>query len=377
MHGRILEINQSKKYAGRTNIKWVVLEIHELENQWNKNGITWKEEYISANIDSAKGMPVAAQFLDMWDKDEPYGHGLSEVKDGEPYFEESEVVGSTERAYIDTIDINGENRRVMIAEGYLYHQRYPKFVKWLKSELYDGNNPDTSIEICAQDGNKEIIYESGWKERGRIPMRFDFSGSAILGVAPADNSAILLELNQKKGDGEVSETNKDLEKKLIEINELKDDLRDKEVELDNTSKELNAKTEEVNTLVENHKEIEAELNSFKAENEKMKEELNELRAFKKEVEGEKLKAELNSKLENYTEDETKVAESEINEFKEDPSQEKMSKIISEINSAIAQELVEKRKKNKSTEVNNDKSSDIFGDIYETNSDDLPSIDELL
>lgn len=378
MKGQILEINQSKKYAGRTNIKWVLLEIHEAYDKWNKNGITWKEQFVQNNIDSVKAMPVVAEFLDSWEKDEPFGHGLSEVKDGMPLFADSVVVGSTENGYIDTIEMNGIQKRVLVAEGYIYNQRYPKFVKWLKSEMYDDKKPDTSIEICASDRNEFIVYEDGWKEEGRVPKEFDFSGSAILGIEPADDSAVLLELNQKKGDKEMAE-NKEivelsskLETKNTEINSLKDSLKDKETELNGVQTELNSKKEEVNGLVDQHKEAEKELNQLKKEKVETEKELNTLREFKQKVENKRLETELNSKLESYTDDEKMVSETEINEFKKTPSQEKMDKIVSDINSAIAQKLVEQRK----TEVNSkkDKADDIFGDVYEANNDD--SVDDL-
>lgn len=381
MRGSVIELNQSKKYAGRTFIKWVLLEIHQSPDKWNKNGINWKESYIQSNLEGAKGMPIAAEFLDSWEKDEPYGHGLSEVKDNEPLFENSVAVGYTEKAYIDTIELNGEQKRVLIAEGYLYHQRYPKFVKWLKSEMYDNKNPDTSVEISAKEGNEYIVYEDGWKEEGRIPKEFDFSGSAILGISPADDSAILLELNQKKGEKKmkdnnevVLELNNKLETKNTEINELTNSLNTTKAELENTKTELNEKTEEVNSLVAEKKDNEKELNSLKEQVSTMESELNELREFKKDVENKELESELNSKLENYTEEEKKVVETEINEFKKAPSKEKMDAIISEINSTIAKKVVEQRRQ--SSEQNSAQAEDIFGDVYEINSEES-TIDDLL
>jgi len=373
LKGQVLEINQNKKYAGRTNIKWVLLEIHETTDKWNRNGITWKEEYIQSNIDSVKAMPIAAEFLDSWEKDEPFGHGLSEVKDGVPLFAESVVVGSTDNGYIDTIELNGTQKRVLIAEGYIYNQRYPKFVKWLKSEMYDGKKPDTSIEICAIDGNDFIVYEDGWREEGRVPKEFDFSGSAILGIEPADDSAVLLELNQKKGDKkmtenrEVVELSNKLETKNTEIDSLKDSLKNKEIEFNTVQTELSSKKEEVNGLVDEHKETEKELSQLKEEKVETEKKLNTLHEFKQKVENKRLETELNSKLENYIEDEKKISATEINKFKESPSQEKMDKIVSDINSAIAQKLVEHRK----NEVNNKNgnTNDILSDVYETNNTD--------
>lgn len=378
MHGKVLEINQNKKYAGRTNIKWILLEIHDSPNQWNKNGITWKEEYIRKNIDSVRNMPIAVEFLNELEKDEPYGHGLTNIVDGEPLFEDSVVVGVAEQGYIDVVEVNSKKIKALIAEGYIYNQRYPEFVKWLRSQMSEGNMPETSVEICASDGNKTIIYEDGYKEKGRIPMIFDFSGSAILGIPPADNNALVIELNQEKGDKkmadskEIIELSQKLEKKNTEINELKDSLSKKEEELDRVTSELNEKIEEVDGLVK-------ELKELKEENKKLLTELNELREYKKSVENERLETELNSKLEAYTEEEIKIAEKGIEDFKKNPSQEKLNKIISEINSAIAQKILEERKKSKVVESNNeDKPEDIFGDVVETNSnEEVSSIEELL
>lgn len=136
MKSSILELNQNKKISGRTYVKWVVHEIHSDTSQFNKNGITWKESFVQSNIESVKGMPLCVEFMG-WEKDEPFGHGMTEVKDGVPLFENSVVVGVTENGYIETIEINGESKRVLVGEGYIYNQRYPKFVQWLKSKMFE------------------------------------------------------------------------------------------------------------------------------------------------------------------------------------------------------------------------------------------------
>jgi predicted nucleic acid-binding Zn-ribbon protein len=382
MKNSILEINQSKKVAGRTNVKWVVLELHDSHEQFNKNGITWLEEFVQANIDSIKGMPICAEFLDDWQKDEPFGHGFSETKDGKPLFEYSVVVGSTENGYIDTVEVNGEQKKVLIAEGYLYNQRYPKFVQWLKSEMYDDKQPDTSVEICAKDGYDYIVYNDGWKEKGRVPKIFDFSGSAILGIEPADDSAVLLELNAKikKEDKKMAdnketilELNNKLDQKSTEINELKNSIKDKDSELEKVQGELNSKQEELGALVDKNKEVEKELNEVKTSKEDLEKELNSLKEFKKEVEDEKLKVELNQKLSSYTEDEQKLVEDKVNEFNEAPSQEKMDAIVNEINSEIAKAILAERQKQVKSEKNN-KNDDIFSDVVEVNNNEVDDDD---
>ena len=202
MKSAILEINNSKKVNGRTYLKWVVLEIHENNTLFNKNGITWLEKYIKANLESIQGMPLCVEFID-YENSEPFGHGLTEIKDGTPLFENSAVVGVTTNGYIDSIEVNGQQKRVLIGEGYIYNQRYPKFVQWLKSKMFDGDFPETSVEISAVEGKTNIEYEGGYKEEGRVPMIFDFTGDAILGVDPADDSAVLLELNSKNKEDKI------------------------------------------------------------------------------------------------------------------------------------------------------------------------------
>lgn len=377
LRGQVIEVNQNKKYAGRTNIKWVLLEIHDSTDKWNKNGITWKEEYVKKNIDSVKNMPIAAEFLNEWEKDVPHGHGFTGVKDGEPLFEDSVVVGVAERGYIDTIEINNQKIKALIAEGYIYNQRYPEFVKWLKEQMDEGKMPETSVEICASEGNDSIIYEDGYKEKGRVPMVFDFSGSAILGIPPADNNALVIELNQKRGEKEMSENILELSQKIEEINALKDTLRKKETELEKVHTELNEKNEEIDGLVKELKKVEKELNELKEKNENLKKELNELKEFKAKIDNDRLINELNTKLENYTQEEIKVVEKEINEFKENPSEEKLAQIINEINSSIAKKVLEERKKAETVETNNLKAEDIYGDVIEAKSDEASSIDDLL
>jgi predicted nucleic acid-binding Zn-ribbon protein len=383
----ILELNQNKKISGRTYVKWVVLEIHNDITQYNKNGITWKEQYVQNNLDSLKGMPLCVEFFSDWEKDEPYGHGMTDIKDGVPLFENSVVVGVTENGYIDSIDVNGENRRVLIAEGYIYNQRYPKFVQWLKSKMFDGDFPETSVEICAKEGNDLIIYEDGWKETGRVPKVFDFSGDAILGIEPADDSAVFLELNNKvKEDDKMKETvvelNNKIDEQRTEINTLNDEVKAKDSAITELNGKLEVKQTEINSTIEELKEVNAklggkekeveELNSKKVE---LETELNELRQFKQKIEDQKLVGELNQKLVTYSEEEKSVAKEKIETFNKEPKAELMKEIISEINSAIAQKIVEERTKNAKNETNS-KVDDIYSDVYEVNNENQTTIDEL-
>lgn len=326
MKSTIIEINQKNEVTGRTFLKWIVHEIYENTQQYNGNGISWREQYVLNNIESAKGMPICVEFLD-WDQSEPFGHGMTSIVDDEPKFQNSAVVGTTENAYVDTVEVNGRTIRALVAEGYIYEQRYPNFVTWLKSKMYDNDFPETSVEICSKksSGNDRIVYESGWIEKGRVPMIYDYTGDAILGIKPSDESAVLLELNHLHNDKnkkEENELDEETQKKITELNQ--------------------------------------QLETAKAT-------IEELTKYKKANEDKILIAELNSKLATYTEDEKATVKEKVTAFTSKPSTEGIHAIVSEINSFIVQKVLEKRtnkEDQEQLELNSAKS--VYGDIFENN-----------
>lgn len=381
----IIEISEKKDFAGRRYIKLVLHKIHESNTEFNENGITWLERHVLRNIESAKGMPLCAEFLNEWDKDEPFGHGMTDIKDGQPIFENSVVVGVIENAFIENVEVNGNSIKALVGEGYLFEQRYPQFIKWLKSELYDNKPIYSSVEICAKKDNSDgvIVYEGGWREKGRIPMEYDYSGHAILSIPPADNNAILLELNSKHKEDQgmektVVELNSKIDEQRTEINSLKEEVKSK----DSTITELNQKVEEkqteLNSTVEEVKELNTKLEEKDKEIEGLKAletELNELREFKKKIEDQKLVGELNQKLSNYTDEEKEVVKEKVELFNKEPKAELMNEIVNEINTSIAKKIVEERSKRKTNEVNS--LEDIYSDVIETNSsNDEVTIDDL-
>ena len=199
---KLFEISNKDEMAGRVYFKQIIHKIFEGETTYNDNGISWSREYTEANKDSAKGMPLVCQFLDK-DNQVPFGsHGNAVIKDGDVYFDDSLVVGSFENAYIaDNLEVNGELISALVGEGYIYSQRFPALVNYLREQYDNRIQTDTSVEICADKsrGNEHIIYESGYKEKGRIPKYYQYSGSAICaGTPPADTSAVMLEINSVK-----------------------------------------------------------------------------------------------------------------------------------------------------------------------------------
>ena len=189
------EISEAKRSDGRRRVKLVLHEIHQDRSHYNKNGISYNEQYVRDNADSIIGMPICATFLDN-DKDIPYDHGMTGQDGNMPLFENSVQVGSADGWAIEDIQINGEIHRVLIAEGYINQQRYPHFVEWLENKIKDGDTIYGSVEFVGKGKNK-IVYDGEPVENGRVPKIYDYSGYCILTVEPSDDSAILIELNQK------------------------------------------------------------------------------------------------------------------------------------------------------------------------------------
>ena len=194
---KIIEVSKMDDVTGRSNVRIALHSIYENETEYNKNGISWKEEFVESNRESATGMPIIASFLTS-DQTIPSGHGDYEIlEDGTVSFgDTSVVVGVIEKTSIETIELNGEQKRVLIGEGYLFNQRFSGFVDWLKETAID-EQIKTSIEIGAKSPNTTIIYKDGYKEKGRVPSIYQYTGTAILYlVEPSDDTAVLLEVNQ-------------------------------------------------------------------------------------------------------------------------------------------------------------------------------------
>ena len=338
----ILEISKKANRAGRVPIKIALLKIHEDAEETNLNGLHWDETYVTNAIESLKMMPICAEFCSE-DKDVPVGHGLtgSETNEkglDEPIFENSEAVGVIENGSIETVEINGEEIKALCGSGYLFNQRYPKFVKWVRANHALGS-VDTSIEIVGLESNaNKIVYlEDEPKEEFRTPCEFSFSGTAILSVTPSDSNAIVLEIAQKKEQEEnnimfdektmrdvivnaINETNSKNSEYEATITELNSTI----AERDNTIVELNATVEQVKKALA---DLEAEREAYWAEREALQKELGELKAKAR-------LGELNSAIENFTDEEKAYAEVEINSFNEDPMAGDVDAIVSKIYAGI-------------------------------------------
>lgn len=354
---QILELSAEDIKTGQRKIKIVLHEIYESESRWNKNGITWLNPYVEQQIKTAIGTPFVAEFFDS-EQDMPIGHGKQLIVDGNLLFENSTVVGLINDAYVERVDVNGKSILAAVAEGVLYANRYPHFISWIEQQQAQGRPIESSVEIAKSPGNTYVTYRDGYKEAGRIPVDYEYIGHAILGITPADDSAVLLELNShKKGDllmkEQIEALQKTADERLLEINELKsqleaakgevaakdDELKEKDAQAEAKDKE---KEEEMNALVLKVKELEGTATELSTAKEAVEAELNTYKEAEAAQQLEELKAEFNAKTAIYSEEEKATAEAEINAFVEAPSVELMSAAIHKLDSTVAQAILASR-----------------------------------
>lgn len=372
----IYEISSENMIAGRRPIKVVLHEIFPDNTRWQENGISWKEEYVQANLHSVVGMSIVAEFLTE-DRDVPYNHGMTDVREEDklPLFEDATMVGHFDKAYVDDVEIGGVTKRCLVAEGTLDEMRYPKFVAWLRENMAD-SVVKGSVEIVGKpEHDGYIIYSGGWKEEGRVPQYYDYSGYAILSVKPADEAAIVMELNNKKLDkedgtmdektknelmaavtGAVSEVNSKWEEYwakvdtlLAEISQLKADIAQKEADI----KQLQADYDKEAAAKE---AAEAGLTEANAAKEAAEASLVEANAKITEMQNAAAVAELNAALAPYTEEQRAVAKEDIDAFNSNPGSVEINSIVGKICTA----MVQTARESKIAETNAASQIDVFG-----------------
>lgn len=391
---KILEINKRVSKGGRKNIRMILLTIHK-DGEMNRNGITWNEEYVNKNLESIKGIPICATFLDE-DKDSLFDHGYTETvesEDGksEPLFLNSESVGVIEDAKIEDIEIDGETKRVLVGYGYIFCQRYPALCTKLETSTVK-----SSIEIMGKDENdRKIIYDGGYKEKGRVPMEYDFSATALLGVLEADENCYVLEVaeNQNKEEKlnmEFTEEMKNSIKEVIsEMNDKSQNYETKILELNSTIKtkdaEIAEKDERISELNASVEQIQAALTELEDSQKTWWEERDVLiKELAKAKVAEKI-GEMNEALEKYSDEEKEVAKEDIekltNEINACEKVDELNKVTSEINSIVNKinsAIVDKQKKAledaKIAEQNEAKGNDTIDIFSEVNSDNANDSD---
>lgn len=383
------ELSKRNSKGGKRKIKMSLLEIHQDEKATNKNGLHWKEQYILNNLDSIQEMPICCEFLDE-DKSVPFGHGFTEIdsKENQPLFENSECVGCISKAYPTDVEIDGINKRILCGEGYIYEQRYPKFVEWLSEHLKKGKVL-SSIEIMGKsENNNMIIYENNNTNADyRIPMAFDFSATAILSIEAADDSAVILQMNSldKTKNTDISkakETNGREEQIMDEkmISQFVDSIKNTITETNCKNAEFEAQVSELNTKISEKDTEISELNSKvvseteradKAEKAigELNEKISALEAELADCKKDKKRGELNSAISDFTDEEKAFAQSEIDAFNADPMSVEINSIVDKIYAEIGKKATNAAKERKASEINskNNEIADIYGDICEVNS----------
>ena len=389
---KILEINKRVSKGGRKNIRMILLTIHK-DGEMNRNGITWNEEYVNKNLESIKGIPICATFLDE-DKDSLFDHGYTETvesEDGksEPLFLNSESVGVIEDAKIEDIEIDGETKRVLVGYGYIFCQRYPALCTKLETSTVK-----SSIEIMGKDENdRKIIYDGGYKEKGRVPMEYDFSATALLGVLEADENCYVLEVAENQNKEEkinmefTDEMKNSIKEVISEMNDKSQNYETKILELNSTIKtkdaEIAEKDEKISELNASVEQIQAALTELEDSQKTWWEERDVLiKELAKAKVAEKI-GEMNEALEKYSDEEKEVAKEDIEKLTSEinacENVDELNKVTSEINSIVNKinsAIVDKQKKAlkdaKIAEQNEAKENDtidIFSEVNSDNADD--------
>ena len=364
MFAPIYEISSENKIVGRRPVKVVLHEIFQNETEFQENGVSWREEFVLANLHSVAGMSIVVEFLNE-DRDIPYGHGMTDIRDEDnlPMFEDATMVGHFDRAYVDDVEINGEMKRVLIAEGTLDEMRYPKFVAWLREHMAE-SAVKGSVEIVGRPEHEgHIIYSGGWKEQGRVPQYYDYSGYAILGIKPADEAAIVMELNNKKTDKEDQKMEEKLKDLMAAVTGISTGISEQNAkwneywakidELQTRLTELNADYDKEVAAREAAETALAEANTAK---ETAEAKLTEANAKIAALEKDAAMVELNAALAPYTEEERAAAKEEIDAFTANPGSIEINSITGKICTAI----VRAARDSAASEANSANQIDVFG-----------------
>lgn len=369
----ILEIAKKNSSGGRRKIKLALHEIYNECSDVNKNGLHWKEEYVLQNIDSAINMPLCAEFVDD-EKEMPFGHGLTgiDVSENEPVFENSEVVGTVTKAYIDTININGADKKALVAEGYIYQQRYPKFTKWLEKNINE-SCVMSSIEIMGKpENNNLILYEEDEPTQDfRTPKSYLYSGSALLSVEPADDTAKVLQMNSLNNKNKIKESEDSIVMDKETLATITDAVKgavtetnSKNAEYEKQITELNQSiAEKDNTITELNNsvaEIQKSLDAAVAEKEGIVSEIETLKTQLNEAKVKEKIAEMNTAIAGFTDEQKAFAKDEIEKFNADPMNVEINSILTAIYCGIGKNAMQ-TKTDSTVEIN---SADIYSEVIQ-------------
>lgn len=396
---KLFELSSKKYKNGRRPFSAVLYELQPPEcvvdgvgTKYNKNGITFLEEYAKNALDSIRDMNVRVEFIDE-DQTIINGHGETGIEDGLPVFKNASTIGHCTEGYIDDVNINGVIKRCVCAKGFLDEMCYPDFIASLEEDLNNGIDISGSIEIYRTENNDEIVYLNGWREKGRIPTEYIHSGWDIV-ANPADPNSTLLELNNKNKEENNMDFNMDEVKSVIkttmtelnskdeahatEIQKLNDQISELNSQIENKDSVIAEKDGQISELNASVEQLTKALADMKSDQETYWAERNLLEAeLAKAKVAEKL-AELDGALSEFNEEEKSVVKDDIEKLKEDinacKKSDELNNVSSEINSIkskICMAIVEKQKadekeQKKISEQNsygNNNVEDIFSEMY--------------
>jgi len=370
---QIVEMS-SAPINGRRIAKLILHEIFPDDgSRWQKNGISWTRQNTEDNLHTAEGMSITVEFVDSNEKREPFGHGFNGVMpDGKLDFSDAVMVGYAYSPKIETLEINGKYIEALTVQASLDEHRYPLFIDWLFSEISQGKTIAGSVEIVGRNKGEEIEYEGGWKEVGRIPSRFSYSGYALLGIESADPSAVLIELNAAESKNlkeDVSMTPKEIQEALA--NEFKM-LADKiaEVNSKDESAEVENLVKEIADLKADLAKVQAECNTAQTALEAANTEKENLSTKLADAENRELISELNASIAQFTEEQRAVAKDQIAAFMKKPEKSEINTIVANIKVAYADQKLAEAKSMTEQNSHDDNRFDysmnsIFGPVEDT------------
>lgn len=384
---KTFELSKKDSKNGRRHFKVILHEIYPdscvdekngVASEYNENGISWIREYCEKALPTLEGKSIRCEFLDE-ERTFLNGHGETETKDGLPIFENAVMIGTFEKGYITDIETDEGIKTVCIGEGTIDGLCYHNFCEKLEEDIEDGNAPFGSVEILKTGDNPSIIYKYGYKDYGRIPMVFEYSGYALLGVRPADKTAKILELNQSNnvdkedftmGENEikaiVSQVIGEMNSSAEEINAMKEECEKRIAESQGLVKELQAEIERQN---ENIAELESKVTALNeantaltSEKEALTGEINELKSNLEDAQKKEKIGELNAAIEGFTDEQKAFAQAEIDAFNENPLTSEINSVVDKIHAEIGKKYIEEAKK--ASEHVEDDVEDIFSEINE-------------
>ena len=381
---KTFELSKKVSKNGRRHFKVILHEIYPdscvdeergIANQYNENGISWIREYCEQALPSIKGMSLKCEFLDE-ERTILNGHGETEIKDGLPIFENAVMIGTFEKGYITDIETDEGIKTVCVGEGTIDGLCYHNFCEELEEEIEDGHAPNGSVEILKTGDNPKILYKYGYVEEGRIPMVFEYSGYALLGVRPADQTAKILELNNVNreentmGENEikaiVSQVVSEMNSSAEEINKMREECEQRIAESQNYVNELQS---EINRLNGEIAELESKVNALNeantaltSEKESLSVEVNEMRTNLEEAQKKEKISELNEAIKEFTDEQKAYAQAEIDTFNENPLTSEINSVVDKIHAEIGKKYIEEAKK--ASENNENEVEDIFSEINE-------------